>query len=448
MTVGRSFSAVVHYSCCLKSQYNFYKTAMTSLLVPSMSVRGITCLDRDAFTTVVNIPILKLINNNTISKIKPVLKKYILKLPEFKSIDKINDEIIVYLNPNIVTKFEDITEDDRNSLANQYEQFSIKSCTLKYENWNRHEILKAILPENVQPPTAYSLVGHIMQLNLRDVHLPYKTIIGQVFLDKTPSVRTVVNKVNAIDTTYRYFTMEILAGEKNTVTTTKEHGCTYKFDFARVYWNPRLSSEHTRLAACMKKDDVLYDVFAGVGPFAVPAARKGVRVLANDLNPESYKWLQINANANKIKNNFKTFNMDGRDFLKNIVKNDILSRRARDSHGSEHIIMNLPALAVEFLDILPDWFTPDELKKVCLKPPTFHVYCFVKTELENKLDDICELGKLLVEEKIDCTLCHETLISLHNVRGVSTNKEMVRISFLLKENMIKGKEPATKKAKS
>lgn len=417
---------------------------MTSLLVPPMSVRGMTCLDRDAFTTVVNVPILKLISNITISNIKPILKKYILKLPQFKSINKTSDEVIVYLNPNVVTKFEDITENDRDSLTGRYEQFGIKSVTLKYENWRSHEIFKAILPEDIQPPTAYSLVGHIMQLNLRDIHLPYKTIIGQVFLDKTPSVRTVVNKVNAIDTTFRYFTMEILAGEKNTITTTKEHGCTYQFDFARVYWNSRLSNEHTSLAACMKKDDVLYDVFAGVGPFAVPAARKGVRVLANDLNPESYKWLQMNATANKIKNKFKAFNMDGRDFLRDVVKNDILSRRAQSSHGSEHIIMNLPASAVEFLDILPDWFTQEELKKVCLKPLTFHIYCFVKTD---KLDDVCKLGKLLVEEKIDCTLCHDSLLSLQNVRGVSTNKEMVRVSFLLKESMIKGKEPAMKKAK-
>lgn len=417
---------------------------MTSLLVPPMSVRGMTCLDRDAFTTVLNIPILKLISNVTISNIKPILRKYFLKLPEFKPIHTTSDEVIVYLNPNIVTKFEDITENDRNALVDQYEYFAIKNVTLKYENWRSHEILRAILPEDIQPPTAYSLVGHIVQLNLRDTHLPYKTIIGQVFLDKIPNVQTVVNKVNAIDTTFRYFTMEILAGEKNTITTTREHGCTYQFDFARVYWNPRLSNEHSYLAACMTKNDVLYDVFAGVGPFALPAARKGVGVLANDLNPESYKWLQINATANKVKNNFKAFNMDGRDFLRDVVKNDILNRRARDSPGSEHIIMNLPASAIDFLDILPDWFTQEELRKVCLKPPTFHVYCFVKTD---KVDDVCKLGKLMVEEKINCTLCHDSLVSLRNVRGVSTNKEMVRVSFLLKESMVESKEPAMKRAK-
>ena len=48
------------------------------------------------------------------------------------------------------------------------------------------------------------------------------------------------------------------------------------------------------------KDDVVADVFAGVGPFALPAAKKGCAVLANDLNPESYKYLKINIDKSKV----------------------------------------------------------------------------------------------------------------------------------------------------
>lgn len=42
-------------------------------------------------------------------------------------------------------------------------------------------------------------------------------------------------------------------------------------------------------------------MFAGVGPFAVPAARNiGCRVHANDLNPNSYKYLLQNVQKNKV----------------------------------------------------------------------------------------------------------------------------------------------------
>ena len=47
-------------------------------------------------------------------------------------------------------------------------------------------------------------------------------------------------------------------------------------------------------------EDVVADVFAGVGPFAVPAARKGCAVLANDLNPNSAKYLLKNVQDNRV----------------------------------------------------------------------------------------------------------------------------------------------------
>lgn len=441
MAIGRFFN-VVRQSSCLNNQYSFYTTTMTSLLVPPASVRGMMCLDRDAFTTVVTVSTLKLCDI-AISKNIHVLKKYLLKICNFKSVEKIKDGAIVYLNPDIVTKFEDITENDRKLLADQYEYFSTINITLKYDNWRRDMILKSILPEDIEVPTAYSLVGHIVQLNLRDIHLPYKFIIGQVFLDKTASARTVVNKINTIDTSFRYFAMEILAGERNTITIAKEHGCIYQFDFAQVYWNSRLSTEHVRMITFMTQGDVLYDIFAGVGPFAIPAARKKIHVFANDLNPESYKWLKKNAVINKLKDNFKAFNMDGRDFLRKVVRDDILARRVQDLSGSEHIIMNLPASAIEFLDILPDWFTQEELKIVYLKPLIFHVYCFVKAD---KGDDVCMLGRLLVEQKLGYTLSTDSIVSIHDIRDVSPNKQMVRVSFLLKQP-VKGEEPATKKLK-
>ena len=45
---------------------------------------------------------------------------------------------------------------------------------------------------------------------------------------------------------------------------------------------------------------IIADVFAGVGPFAVPAAKKGSAVLANDLNPDSAKWLRRNVRDNHV----------------------------------------------------------------------------------------------------------------------------------------------------
>ena len=69
-----------------------------------------------------------------------------------------------------------------------------------------------------------------------------------------PTIKTVVNKLNGIDNTYRNFSLEILAGEKDTNVTVKENACLFKFDFANVYWNPRLGFEHERVVKLLNEN--------------------------------------------------------------------------------------------------------------------------------------------------------------------------------------------------
>jgi len=77
-----------------------------------------------------------------------------------------------------------------------------------------------------------------------------------------------------------------------------------------------LGTEHDRLIRLMTSSSVLFDVCAGVGPFAVPAA-KTCKVLANDLNLESYQWLLENSKSNKKSTgNIQCFNKDAREFIR------------------------------------------------------------------------------------------------------------------------------------
>jgi tRNA G37 N-methylase Trm5 len=171
-------------------------------------------------------------------------------------------------------------------------------------------------------------------------------------LDKISTIKTVVNKINEIDSTYRNFNFEILAGESNTLVQVKENNCQFRFDFATVYWNPRLATEHERVVQLLKPEDIVYDVFAGVGPFSIPAVtHRKCHVICNDLNPNSYKYLTENYSLNNKKkaknaklfgalnsantiepvlseenfsfdNNqvFLAYNLDGNDFIKKKLK--------------------------------------------------------------------------------------------------------------------------------
>jgi len=123
-----------------------------------------------------------------------------------------------------------------------------------------------------------------------------------VIVDKNPLIRTVINKVDNVgaEDAYRTFQYEVLAGEDDMDVQVLESGCVFAFNYAKVYWNSRLETEHSRLVRLFRPGEVVCDVMAGIGPFAVPAGKKGVFVWANDMNPESYKCLLTAIEKNKV----------------------------------------------------------------------------------------------------------------------------------------------------
>lgn len=121
-------------------------------------------------------------------------------------------------------------------------------------------------------------------------------------MDKTPNIRTVINKIDSVgdQSEFRTFSYEVLAGEHDMNVEVQEQDCTFSFDYSKVYWNSRLETEHRRLVNKFQPGEAVCDVMAGVGPFAIPAAKKRSFVWANDLNPDSYASLEHNVTRNKV----------------------------------------------------------------------------------------------------------------------------------------------------
>lgn len=124
-----------------------------------------------------------------------------------------------------------------------------------------------------------------------------------------------MNKIGTITNEYRVPSFEILAGKDDLVTELKQYGATFNLDYGLVYWNSRLEHEHLRLVSQFRAGETICDMFAGIGPFAIPAAQKGCRVYANDLNPDSTRYLKINAAINKVDDLVFVYNMDARKFI-------------------------------------------------------------------------------------------------------------------------------------
>lgn len=140
-------------------------------------------------------------------------------------------------------------------------------------------------------------------MNLRERYLPYKKVIAEVLADKNPTIRTVINKVDNVgsDSQFRTFQYEVLQGPDDMRVQVTESNCVFEFDYSKVYWNSKLEAEHRRIINMFQPGEVVCDVMAGIGPFAVPAGKRGAFVWANDMNPESYKYLQEAIRKNKVR---------------------------------------------------------------------------------------------------------------------------------------------------
>jgi len=169
---------------------------------------------------------------------------------------------------------------------------------------------------------------------------------------------------------------------------------------------------------------VVADVMAGVGPFAVPLSSpqfNGITVHANDLNPKSFEYLQKNAKVNKCTDErLNVYNMDGRVFIRHLEINKV---------HFDHVIMNLPATAIEFLDAFRG-FSPAIPKKM----PMIHVHCFVKYENPLEMET---LAIKRCEKALGCSLSKDdSRVKVHIVRDVAPKKNMLCVSFILPEEVM------------
>lgn len=409
---------------------------LDELLAPPACVCGMKVLQRESFRREVQLPALKVPGPAKCSVFLQRFHHVVLRYPGAKKFVTVTDchtgkeDKLLLLSPEELRK--PLTEEEQAWLASNGGETTTHTLTMDYSSYNQHALLRAILPTELVKdiPTSFETVGHIAHINLREEQLPYKAIIGQILLDKHSHIRTVVNKTDQIDDTFRFFKMEFLAGEEDTIATVSENGCSFTFDFSKVYWNSRLHTEHKRIVEELRKDDVVMDVFAGVGPFAIPTCVKGCVVYANDLNPHSYSSLCENAKRNRVSSNLKAYNMDGREFMENttkeLVEKALMNPADMKRILCSHVIMNLPASAVTFLDAFRGLYrsVPKDQRET-FPLPKVHCYCFSKSEKDPDKDAVA-----MVERNLGHCLEPGSWTGFR-VRDVAPNKLMMRVSFQL-----------------
>jgi tRNA (guanine37-N1)-methyltransferase len=161
--------------------------------------------------------------------------------------------------------------------------------------------------------------------------------IADAILESDLPVDTVLNKASKVKGETRVRDWELLAGE-GTEVVHREYGCEFALDLAEVYFSPRLATERHRVAEQVTEGERAFDMFAGVGPFVIPFAKRGADCVGVDVNETAIDYLRENARRNGVADRVTA------------ICDDVSEVAPDYENWADRIVMNLPHSADAFLE--------------------------------------------------------------------------------------------------
>ena len=180
------------------------------------------------------------------------------------------------------------------------------------------ELVRKIYPKmrDGEVFSSYDLIGDIALLEIPRKFLKKRKEIARALLLSNKRINTVLRKVGKRKGKYRLLKHEWLAGQKKLVTTHKESGCLMKVNVAKAFFNSKMGTQRSRIAAKAEKGERVLVLFAGVGPFAlVIAKKKNALVKAVEINPIAVKLMKENVLLNKLQGQIEVFQGDVKHYL-------------------------------------------------------------------------------------------------------------------------------------
>lgn len=161
--------------------------------------------------------------------------------------------------------------------------------------------------------------------------------IVDAFRESSHNPKAILKKCSEIKGKRRIRDWEIVYGQE-TETVYTENGYEYRLDITETYFSPRLATDRRRVYSGVTQGEKVVDMFAGVGPYAIPCADQGANVVACDINESAIEHLVHNAERNDVTDKITALNLDARK----------LTEQYEDYANTA--IMNLPHSADQFID--------------------------------------------------------------------------------------------------
>lgn len=162
-------------------------------------------------------------------------------------------------------------------------------------------------------PSGFQSIGNIMILKLIPQLLEKKELIGSACLELMPYIKSIFINQGKITGKFRQPEKVVfLAGKNNPIALHVEHGIKYKFDITQIMFSKGNINERKYLATLVKSNEIIVDMFAGIGYFSLPIAKYSQvnKIYSIELNPISYKFLVENIKINQLENKIVPINGD------------------------------------------------------------------------------------------------------------------------------------------
>jgi len=202
------------------------------------------------------------------------------------------------------------------------------------------EIVK--IPQNLKKdlPTSFDVIGDILLIKLKNDIINYKEEIAQALLKNHKNVKTVC-LIHPVAGELRIRKIEIIGGEKNTVTTHIEYGLKFLVDIKKTYFSTRLANERKRITNQVKDNEIIIDMFTGVAPFPIMISKysKPQIIYAFDKNKNAIKYAKENIKINNVLDKVELICTDALNIPQYLNERNI---------EVDRIIMNLPFSSFDF----------------------------------------------------------------------------------------------------
>ena len=179
-------------------------------------------------------------------------------------------------------------------------------------------------------PGGFQTLGKVIIIKLKPELMNNKEIIGEAYLKLLPYIRSVYLNRGKIEGDFRTpEQIEYLSGEKDPIVEHKEHGVIYNLDITKIMFSQGNLRERKHLASLVKKDEIVVDMFAGIGYFSLPIGKlsDAKKVYSIELNPLAFQYLKENVKLNDLEGIIEPILGDSKEEVLKLSKEGVRADR-------------------------------------------------------------------------------------------------------------------------